>query len=171
MAIRGAASPLDPGSLFAEYPFLPGAESVLGPETVSVRALLEEPAYERPRAIGRARILAAADDPRGARTDGELAGASADVRYLSFLFARLVLASAPSPAVLRRWAVSESKRSHGRLAAAEIDELEEVARRLGYPVDRRGSRVAFRLADYLRLLSGSGRPISGCRSKRSREGR
>jgi DNA primase large subunit len=151
MAVRGPSTHLDAGSLFAEYPFLPGAEAILGSEPVSVGALLQEPAYERPRAIGRARILAAADDPRGERTVEELAGASGDVRYLSFLFARLVLASAPSLAVLRRWAVSEAKRSYGRLAAAEPEELEEVARRLGYPIERRARRMTFELTDYLRL--------------------
>ncbi|MGB6499928.1 MAG: hypothetical protein WBG19_00800 [Thermoplasmata archaeon] len=154
MAVRGSSSPLDAGSLFAEYPFLPGAEAILGAEPVSIRSLLEDPAYGRPRAIGRARILAAADDPRGERTVSELAGAAGDVRYLSFLFAQIVLAAAPSPAVLRRWAVSESKRSYGRLETADPEELEEVSTRLGFPVERHGRRVAFRLADYLRLSVG-----------------
>ncbi|MGP8077377.1 MAG: hypothetical protein ACLQD8_07690 [Thermoplasmata archaeon] len=151
MAVRGPSPPLDAGSLFAEYPFLPGAEAILGAEPVSVGSLLKDAAYERPRAIGRARILAAADDPRGERTVAELSGASGEVRFLSFLFARLVLASAPSPAVLRRWAVSEAKRSYGRLADAAPEELEEVAHRLGFPVERQGRRMTFALADYLRL--------------------
>jgi len=151
MAVRGPAAPLDAASLFAEHSFLPGAERVLGPEPVPIGALLRDPAYERPRAIGRARILAAADDPRGERTVGELAGASGEVRYLSFLFARIVLSAAPSPAVLRRWAVSEAKRSYARLAEAAPEELEEVARALGYPVERVGRRMSFGLADYLHL--------------------
>jgi len=154
MAVRGAASPLDAASLYAEYPFLPGAEAILGPEPVSVGAVLRDAAYDRPRAIGRARILSAADDPRGARAIDELAGAGGDVRYLSFLFARLVLAAAPSAAVLRRWAVAEAKRSYGRLAGASPDELEEVALRLGYPVERRGRTISFALTDYLRLTAG-----------------
>lgn len=151
MAVRGPSAPLDAGSLYAEYPFLPGAEAVLGGESVSVGALLHDAAYARPRSIGRARILAAADDPRGERTVEELAGAPRDVRYLSFLFARLVLAAAPSPAVLRRWAVSEAKRSYGRLLGAPAEELEEVAGRLGFPLERHGRRLAFSLPDYLRL--------------------
>jgi DNA primase large subunit len=154
MAVRGSTPPLDAASLYAEYPFLPGADSILGPETVSVGSLLRDAAYERPRAIGRARILAAADDPRGERTVAELAGATGEVRYLSFLFARIVLAAAPSPAVLRRWAVSEAKRSYGRLVASPADELEEVAHRLGYPVERHGRSLSFGLTEYLRLTVG-----------------
>ena len=106
MAVHRASAPLDAASLFGEYPFLPGAESLVRGQTWTVRTLLEEPVYGSARALGRARILAAADDPRAVRDVAEFAGAAADVRYLSFLFARLVLASAPSPAPLRRWAVA-----------------------------------------------------------------
>jgi len=152
MAVRRTASPLDERSLFAEYPFLTGAESLLGDEPVSVRALLTDAAYARARAIGRARVLAAADDPRARKDVEELAGAAPDVRYLSFLFAQLLLAAAPSPAALRRWAVAESKRTHARLAAVPAEELEEVARRLGYSVEPSGrDRMVLGLLDYVRL--------------------
>ena len=153
MAVRGASAPLDPASLYAEYPFLPGAESVLGGEPPSVRELLTDGSYDRLRSIGTARVLAAVDDPRGTRTIEELAGARTDERYLSFLFARLVLAAAPSPAALRRWAVSEAKRAYGRLAEAAPEELEEVAHRLGFPVERHAHRFTFELVDYLHLAT------------------
>jgi len=151
MAARRASSPLDDRSLYAEYPFLAGAESLLEGEQVSVRALLEHPAYQRARTIGRARILAAADDPRGTRDVEELSGASGDVRFLSFLFARLVLAAGPTAAALRRWAVAESKRSYGRLAVVSGEELIEVARRLGYAFESEEGTIAIPLVDYLRL--------------------
>jgi DNA primase large subunit len=152
MAVRRSAAPLDERSLFAEYPFLPGAEALLGREVVSVRGLLTEPAYERARAIGRARVLAAADDPRARRDVEELAGAEPDVRYLSFLFAQILLAAAPSAAALRRWAVAESKRAHGRLSGVPADELAEVAHRLSFTMEDLGhDRVALPLLDYLRL--------------------
>jgi DNA primase large subunit len=152
MAVRRSPTPLDERSLFAEYPFLAGAESLLGSETVSIRGLLSDPAYARARSIGRARVLAAADDPRARRDIEELAGAEPDVRYLSFLFAQLLLAAAPSPAPLRRWAVAESKRTHGRLSTVPVEELAEVAGRLGFSMgeaDR--DRVSLSLLDYLRL--------------------
>ena len=149
-AIRHGALVRDGRSLFAEYPYLPGAESLLGGETVSVRALLEDPSYDRARSIGRARILAAADDPRATRDVAELDAAEPEVRYLSLLFDRIVLSAAPSSAALRRWAVAEAKRSHGRLSEVPVEELLEVASRLGVPIEPRpGDRVAFRLADYL----------------------
>jgi DNA primase large subunit len=153
MAIRGTATRLSEEALFADYPFLPGADALLGREQLSVRALLEEPAYERVRAIGRARVLTAQDDPRGASGVEELAKAPADVRYLSFLFARLVLSAAPTAGALRRWAVAEAKRAHERLRAVALPDLEEVARRLGFPLASDRGAVAFSVADYLRLAT------------------
>ncbi len=151
MAVHRTAPDLDERSLFAEYPFLPEADKLLAGETVSVRALLEDPAYEGARALGRARILAAADDPRGSRDLDELARAAPDVRFLSFLFGRMLLSSVPAGAALRRWAVAEAKRSYGRLETAPGEELAEVARRLGYSFEPDGERVAIPLVDYVRL--------------------
>ena len=153
MAIRGTATRLGDDALFADYPFLPGAEALLGREQLSVRGLLEEPAYERVRAIGRARVLAAQDDPRGATALEELAKAPAEVRYLSFLFARLVLSAAPTAGGLRRWSVAEAKRAHERLKAVAPADLEEVARRLGFPLAAEGDKMAFTVADYVRLAT------------------
>ncbi len=153
MAVRGPASRLSEEELLADYPFLPGAEAVLGREPLSVRELLEAPGYDRVRAIGRARVLAAQDDPRGETGVAELPAARPDERYLSFLFARLVLAAAPSPAALRRWAVAESKRAHERLRKAAAGELEEVARRLEYTFASEGGRVRVPVAEYVRLAT------------------
>jgi DNA primase large subunit len=151
MAVRRSSAPVDDRSLFAEYPFLPGAESLLAGEAVSVRTLLQDMAYDAARTLGRARILAAADDPRGARDLEELARADPDVRFLSFLFARIVLSSAPVPTTLRRWAVAEAKRSYARLAHVPVDELAEVARRLGYSMEPSDGAVDFPLVDYVKL--------------------
>ncbi|MGA8542988.1 MAG: hypothetical protein WB947_05570 [Thermoplasmata archaeon] len=152
MAVRRSAARLDERSLFAEYPFLAGAEALLGGEAVSVRGLLSDSAYARARSIGRARVLAAADDPRARKDVEELAGAEPDVRYLSFLFAQILLAAAPSPAALRRWAVAESKRTHARLSTVPVEELVEVARRLGFTMEGVArDRVALALLDYLHL--------------------
>jgi len=151
MAVRRSSAPIDDRSLFAEYPFLPGAELLLAGEAVSVRTLLEDPAYDAARTLGRARILAAADDPRGVRDLEELARADPDVRFLSFLFARVVLSSAPAPTTLRRWAVAEAKRSYGRLARVPVDELAEVARRLGYSMEPSDGAIDFPLVDYVKL--------------------
>jgi len=151
MAVHRASALLDERSLFAEYPFLPGAEALLGDETVSVRALLADPAFAAARTLGRARILAAADDPRGARDLEELARADPSVRLLSFLFARLVLSAAATPAAIRRWAVAEAKRNHARLVAVPAEELVEVARRLGFTLSAGPDGVEVPLVDYLHL--------------------
>ncbi len=151
MAVRRTSAPLDERSLFSEYPFLPGAEALLGEEAVSVRALLTDAAFASARSLGRARILAAAEDPRGARDLEELARADPTVRLLSFLFARVVLSAAPAPAALRRWAVSEAKRNHARLLVVPPEELSEVARRLRFRFDPTAEGVEVPLVDYLRL--------------------
>jgi len=151
MAVRRASDPLDERALLAEYPFLPGSGAGASGEAPSVRSLLDEAPYDEARAMGRARIRAAADDPRGERTVEELAGSSADVRHLSFLFAQLVLSAAAGSAPLRRWAVAEAKRSYGRLRRAPSAELEEVARRLGFPLERSNGRFALGVADYVRV--------------------
>ncbi|MCI4373600.1 MAG: hypothetical protein L3K02_08175 [Thermoplasmata archaeon] len=157
MAVHRAPAPLDPSSLYGEYPFLPGAESLVRGQAWTVRTLLEEPAYGSARALGRARILAAADDPRAVKDVAEFAGAAADVRYLSFLFARLVLASAPSPAPLRRWAVAESKRSSTRLESLrgteQAEEIEAVADALLSPMRARADGMEVALVDYVRLAT------------------
>ena len=153
MAVRGPAPPLSGGELYAEYPFLPGAEALVAGEGLSVRALLEGAAYERARVIGRARVLAAQDDPRASSTVQELASAGPDERYLSFLFARLVLSAAPAAGGLRRWAVAEAKRAHARLEHAPSDELEDVARRLGFVFAASPKLVRVDLTDYVRLAS------------------
>jgi DNA primase large subunit len=153
MAIRGTPSRLGEEALLADYPFLPGAEALLGREELSVRGLLEDAAYERVRTVGRARILAAQDDPRGETGVEELARATAEERYLSFLFARLVLSAAPAPAALRRWAVAEAKRAHERLKAVAVADLEEVSRRLGYPILAERPGVSLGVADYVRLAA------------------
>lgn len=152
MAVRGPAPPLSEAALFAEYPFLPGADAVLAGEPLSVRALLEEPAYGRAREIGRARVRAGQEDPRATGAVEELANASAEERYLSFLFARLVLSALSSPAGLRRWAVAEAKRAYGRLQRAPGD-LEEVARREGFDAVVGGNGVRVPLTDYVRLAA------------------
>ncbi len=157
MAVHRASAPLDLASLFGEYPFLPGAESLLHDPSWTVRALLEDPAYASARSLGRARILAAADDPRAVRNVAEFAGAPPDLRYLSFLFARLVLACATTPAALRRWAVAESKRASSRLetlrGTEQSAEIEAVAERLQAPLRSGPDGMEVGLVEYVRLAT------------------
>ena len=156
MAIRGASAPLADAGFFGDYPFLPGADGVLAGEPLSVRALLEETAYGRAREIGRARVRAGQDDPRAVGVVEELVAARPEERYLSFLFARLVLSAAPSPAGLRRWAVAEAKRAYARLGRAgrgAPGEVEVVARLLGFDAEAGGSGVRFEVTDYVRLAA------------------
>ncbi len=153
MAGPGAPLALDPAALAGRYPFLPDADAILGGLAITVGSLLEDPAYEGARALGRARALLAAERPRDAGGLQELATASPELRLLSFLFARIVLSAAPTPGALRRWAVAEAKASHRTLAVAPPAELEEVARRLGVEVGIAPGAASLGVAEYVRLAA------------------
>lgn len=152
MAVRRTA-PLAERDLFAAYPFLPGAESLVAEFSPSLRDLFTDPAFERAREIGRARIRTAADDPTGATGVGELAHASAEESFLSFLYARLLLSSAPTLAPLRRWAVAEAKLGWSRLRTAPTEEILDVARRLDYEMTPEDGEVRVGVTDYLDLAA------------------
>ncbi len=152
MAVRRAA-PLDERELFGEYPFLPGAEALVEELSPSLKDVLTDPAYVRARELGRARVRAAVDDPTGSSSLEELGRATREERFLSFLYARLLLSASRTAAPLRRWAVAEAKRSWARLDGAPVPELVEVARRLGHEFDSVGTEIALRLPDYLHLAT------------------
>ncbi len=152
MALRGAPD-LSGTGLYAEYPFLPGAEALAEELAASLRVLLEDPSLERARELGRARVLASVEDPRASVALEELAHASAGERFLSFQYARVLLGATGTPAPQRRWAVAESKRAWGRLKEAPVEELLTVARRLGHDFGTEGDEVTIPLVDYLRLAT------------------
>ncbi|MCI4369240.1 MAG: hypothetical protein L3K09_06745 [Thermoplasmata archaeon] len=138
-------------ALFAEYPFLPGAESLVQELAPSLRELLDDPAFRRVRELGRSRVRAASDDPSGATGMAELSVAAPDERFLSFLYARLLLAAAPHRAPLRRWAVAEAKLAFARLRTSDLESLGDFAGRLGYELAVEGPEVSFPIEAYLKL--------------------
>jgi DNA primase large subunit len=152
MAVR-RSSPVVERELFAEYPFLPGAEALAAELSASLRELFGHPAFARARELGRARILAAAEDPTGATGVAELVHATPEERFLSFLYARLLLSAAPTMAPIRRWAVAESKLGWNRLRSARVEELLEVARRLDFSLEPHDGKISVRLTDYLHLAT------------------
>jgi DNA primase large subunit len=153
MAVHRAPSGIDERTLFAAYPFLPGAAALAAGLGASVGELLRDPAFERCRLVGRARIRAAAGDPRGATAIEELDHAAEAERFLSFLFARYVLSTFAHPAARRRWAVAESKRASGRLEHAGAPEIAEVGRRLGFGYETVGREIEMPLDAYLHLAT------------------
>ncbi len=153
MAIHRASSRVDERTLFAAYPFLPGAATIASGLGASVRELLGDPAFELCRLVGRARIRAAAGDPRGAAAVEELDRASEEEKFLSFLFARYALSAFAHPAARRRWAVAESKRASARLERAGADEIAEVGRRLGFALEAVDREIRLPLIAYLRLAT------------------
>ncbi|MCI4353093.1 MAG: hypothetical protein L3K14_06875 [Thermoplasmata archaeon] len=160
MAVRGAPAVAD-RDLWAKYPFLPGAESLIADYSPSLGELIAGPAYARARELGRIRVRAAADDPTGTAALTELDRADPDERFLSFMYARLLLSVASTTAPGRRWSVAEARR-----AAERLDEVTErlpmeftaVARLLGFPVEPSTGGYRLTLADYLRLSAGLREP-------------
>lgn len=152
MAVHRAPS-LAEHELLGQYPFLPGADSLVAELSPSLKDLLEDRVLERPRALGRMRVEAALRDPTGATDVAEIDQASAPERFLSFVYARLLVSAAPSTAAVRRWAVAEAKRAWRRLDAAPAEELCEVARRMSYELEPEGTSVRIRLTDYLHLAT------------------
>jgi DNA primase large subunit len=156
MAIRSAPAITD-RDLWALYPFLPGAEALIAEYSPSLGELLSAPPYARARELGRIRVRAAADDPSGTVAMSELDRAPADERFLSFMYARLLLSVASTSAPGRRWAVAEARRAADRLATVSErgpDEFAGVARLLGFPAEPTAGGYRFALADYLRLSTG-----------------
>jgi len=147
------ASALAERELLGQYPFLPGADRLVAELAPSLGDLLQDRALERPRSIGRMRVEAALNDPTGATEVEELDQAQPPERFLSFVYARLLVSAAPSGAAVRRWAVAEAKRAWRRLDAAPADELCEVARRMSYELEPEGNDIRIRLTDYLHLAT------------------
>lgn len=152
MGVRGAP-PVGDRGLFAEYPFLPGAEALAEDLAASLRGLLEEPALASARELGRVRVRAALDDPRAETALPELDRADAAEKFLSFQYARVLLSVLPAPGPIRRWAVFEAKRSSARLAAAGPEELLEVAERLELGFGRQAEGISVPVTDYIRLAA------------------
>jgi DNA primase large subunit len=156
MAIRSAPAVTD-RDLWAQYPFLPGAEALIAEYSPSLGELLASPAYGRARELGRIRVLAAADDPTGTAALGELDRADPDERFLSFMYARLILSVALTTAPARRWAAAEARRAADRLervSERQPGEFTGVARLLGFPAEPTTVGYRFSLAEYLRLSIG-----------------
>lgn len=160
MAIRSAPAVTDRG-LWALYPFLPGAEALIAEYSPSLGELLTAPAFARARELGRIRVRAAAEDPTGVAAIGELDRAAPDERFLSFMYARLLLSVASTTAPARRWAVAEARRAGDRLEPAaqrKAGEFTGVARLLGFPAEPTAGGYRFSLTDYLRLSAGLREP-------------
>ncbi len=119
----------------------------------SLRELLTDPVYARAQELGRARIRTAIEDPTGSTGVAELVHATPEERFLSFLYARLLMSAAPTRAPIRRWAVAEAKLGWSRFRSAPLEELGEVARRLQFPIETEAGAVTMALPDYLHLAT------------------
>lgn len=115
--------------LLARYPFLPGAEALLGDLKPSLSELLDHPGYEAARLLARGELEGSLE---GARSTSEawrsaFEGASPEVRVLSFLYARMLLAATSSPQLTaRRWGEGVARRTSESLGRPGVPPQELV---------------------------------------------
>ncbi|MEM0129381.1 MAG: hypothetical protein QXG65_04390 [Thermoplasmata archaeon] len=153
MAVRGPP-PVADADLLGEYPFLPGAEDLVAGLSLAVGDLVRSPALARVRSLGLARARAGADDPTSVPAAEELALATPTERFLSFLYARLLLSALPVPAPRRRWAVAEAKAASARIERTDPSVAARIAGGLGVPMRLEGDgRLSLDVADYVRLAT------------------
>ncbi len=137
----------------ARYPFLREASERVKAEGVGLEELLTSRAFERARAVGFDRALAALE--AGAIRDRPVADeAEALNELLSYPVARMIVSAAADTFLTRRYAIAEAKLAHARLLA-ESDPafLRAVAAELG--VDLAPADGGFRLhfTDFLRFTN------------------
>ncbi len=152
MALHRTA-PVDAGALLADYPFLPGAERLVDGLGLTLADLLGAPEHAHARELAHRRILSAVEDPRSPPDREGIERALPAERYLSFLYARLLLNALDARGALRRFAVAEAKESSGRLTPGPSGDLGEVARRLGYALEEGPDGCRLPVPDYLRLAT------------------
>lgn len=136
----------------AKYPFLREASGYIRAEKVTLEELLAEPAYERARSLGKARVLDALE--RGPPTD-RVAVVAADqlAQLLAYPAARILVSALEDTYLIRRFALYEATAAEGRLESESDDFVLHLAAELG--MDLRREHGAFRLhfTDFLRYTN------------------
>lgn len=149
--------------LSARYPFLPGASRVLGDLAPSLLDLVTDPVYDPVRHLAREELIASllprstAAAPSGAEETDTFARARPEERVLSFLYARLLVAAAPSAQkVARRWCDGVARRAGDEMARDDVpdSELSTLAETLELefsPLPGGRHRFTFALPSYVSL--------------------
>jgi DNA primase large subunit len=159
MAVRGTPS-IELSRLASRYPFLPGAEDVMASVVPSLREIVEGPLYAEAREIARVGVKRAAEEPSSPAPQPAQEVSSAETAFLSFQYARILLAMPHLPqALVRRWCLYQAKsawREFGR-PDAEVTELVEIAELLGMRgrvVEGPGrDRIAFSVPSYVHMAT------------------
>ncbi len=117
--------------LSARYPFLPGASRVLGDLAPSLSDLVTDQVYDPVRHLAREELIASllprspASAPSAPAETGAFSRANPEERVLSFLYARMLVAAAPSTQkVARRWCDGVARRAGDEMARADVPDTE-----------------------------------------------
>jgi len=142
---------VDLGNL-AKYPFLREASAFVRSEEVPLEDILTDPAYERARAAGKARVLEALE--RGGEPK-RLAVDAADQlsQLLSYPVARILVSALEDTYLIRRFALREAIAAEERLKDDPDDVVLHIAAQV--PMDLRREDGGFRLhfSDFLRFTN------------------
>jgi len=136
----------------ARYPFLKEASERVRSEQVGLEDLLTARPYERARAVGFDRAMAALE--RGGIPDrAVLDEATALNELLSYPIARMLVSAVADTYLVRRYAIAEAKLAHARLLEEEGPFLQAVGGELGLTLVPEDGRFRLHFTDFLRFTN------------------
>ena len=139
-------------STLAKYPFLREASAFIRSEKVSLEEILLEPAYERARTIGKARVLEALDKAPPAK---RIAIAPADqlAQLLAYPVSRILVSALEDTYLSRRFALREAIAAEARLESESDDLVLHAANQLGMDLRREDGGFRLHFTDFLRFTN------------------
>jgi DNA primase large subunit len=159
MAVRGSPS-VSISRLATRYPFLPGAEEVVASVIPSLKEIVEDPLYAEARQMARVGVKRAAEEPSSPGPTPAEEGGSEETAFLSFQYARILLAMPHLPqALIRRWCLYQAKSAWREFGRPDIDpsELVEIAEMLGMRArvveGAARDKIAFSLPAYVHMAT------------------
>jgi len=137
----------------ARYPFLKEASERAKAESIGLDDLLTSRAFERARAVGFDRSLAALE--QGAIQDRPIGGdPDALNELLSYPIARMIVSAAADTFLTRRYAIAEAKLAHARLLREEDPTfLRQVADELTVGLAPTNGGYSIHFTDFLRFTN------------------
>jgi DNA primase large subunit len=135
-------------------------EEVIASLNPSFREIVEDPLYDEARQMAKVGVKRAAEEPSNPGPTPAQQGSSGETAFLSFQYARILLAMPHLPqALVRRWCLYQAKSAWDEFRQADIDatELVEIAGMLGMRgriLEGAGrERIAFSLPAYVHMAT------------------
>jgi len=144
----------DPGHLCL-YPFLAAASEYVDTAGITLDDLISAASFERARLRGKARVIEAIKDGT-IRKPAIISPAQVDMELSSYPFARILVSCIGDGYLIRRYALSEAKAAHERLAGdANLDIIYEMSEEFDIQMEffPHEDQVLIAFSDYLRFTT------------------